>query len=129
MMLRKIPDDPGYSQQELALLRGCLLDLLRVQDGRFGVCGTLEDMLIEACGFNRSVDGYEFCRYAAYSWEHTLFDEAGDPKSYFIDGDAKSYFIDGDAASKWEGRGLELRIDFMKHCLGVVAKLESELPK
>lgn len=123
MMLRKIPDDPGYSQQQLALLRGCLLELLRVQDGRFGVCGTLDDMLVVvACTKPRymHVDGYDFCKYAAYSWEHTRFTEDGDPKAYFIDGFA--------LGGRWVGRGLESRIDFMKHCLGVVAKLESELP-
>lgn len=123
-MPSKIPDNPGYSQQELALLRECLLELLRVQNGRFGVCGTLNDMLVVAAldkQYYADVDGYDFCKYAAYSWEHTRFTEEGDPKAYFIDG-----LVHGD---EWAGRGLELRIDFMKHCLGVVAKLESALAR
>ena len=122
MMLRKIPDDPGYSQQELALLRECLLELLRVQDGRLGVCGTLHDMLAEssyAKPYHVYVDGYAFCRYAAYSWEHTIFAANDKPSAYFIDTNRRH--------GLWVGSGLELRIDFMKHCLGVVAKLESEL--
>lgn len=123
-MSRKVPEELGYSKQELALLRECLLELLRVQNGYFGVCGTLHDMLREAADGNPhyvSVNGYEFCGYAAYSWEHTRFTEEGDPEVYFIDD------FNCACASLWEGRGLELRIDFMKHCLGVVAKLESAL--
>ena len=122
MMLRKIPDDPGYSQQELALLRGCLLELLRVQDGRLGVCGTLNDMLVEVAYTKpryMHVDGYDFCKYAAYSWEHTIFNANDEPIAYFID---TNMYPD-----LWVGRGLELRIDFIKHCLGVVAKLEEAL--
>ena len=124
-MPRKVPEELVYSKQELALLRECLLELLRVQDGRFGVCGTLNDMLVESAyakPYHVYVDGYEFCEYAAYSWEHTRFTEDGDPKAYFID----NCHVSGDM---WVGRGLELRIDFMKHCLGLVAKLEDALLK
>lgn len=63
-------------------------------------------------------DGYAFCNYAAYSWG---------PAMLHGDGEISAYFIP-DAGALWSGRGLELRIDFMQHCLGVVAKLESELP-
>ena len=94
-----------------------------MQDGRFGVCGTLNDMLVGAAYAKPNyvyVDGYDFCKYAAYSWEHTIFHANDEPSAYFID--THGY------PDLWVGRGLELRIDFMKHCHGVVAKLESELP-
>lgn len=121
-MLRKIPEELGYSKQQLALLRECLLQLIQAPPQKgFGVCGTLDHLagrIAHSKEYFVHVDGYDFVRYAAHSWEHSICNDGGVPVPYFIPSS-------GDI---WLGDGRAMRIGFMKHCLGVVAKLEEALP-